>query len=183
MKELTQPIHKSHRSINLHKYMTSQEIKPHKTIAYLLIQKFNQLIPSSFVPIKFLSTNSNSQFTYLPTIKPLIYLTNHINILYDITIEVNPYLIIHIYWLQSIENLDIFNYKIIHTYIPIDAQIPVDNQLINQEILYIKSLFNTYKVYYLDKFNIKNIINFNSHKIKSLDTDIEELLAIGNIIL
>ena len=177
MKEITRPIHKSHRSINLHKFVANQKIKPIKTIAYLLIQKCNQMTPSDFVTIKYLSTNSNSQFTYLPTTKPHIYLTNQANILYELPIDINPNLIVYVYWLQSIEILDIFNYKINY------VQIPLDIQTINQEISYIETLLNTQTVYYFDKNNIRNKINFNSSKLKSLDDDIEDLLAIGNIIL
>lgn len=197
MKELTKPTCKSHRSVNLHKFVPNQEIKPIKTIAYLLIQKLNQSTSSDFIIINYLSTNSNSQYTYLPTTKPHIYLENQTNILCDYSIKVNPNLIVHVYWLQSLEILDIFNnnivpkndYKINYVQIPINIEIPINvenpisTQVINQEISYVKTFFNREKIYYFDKNYIQNTIDFSSCKLKSIDADIEDLLAIGNIIL
>jgi hypothetical protein len=179
MKEPVRPIHKSHRVIGLNKCISNYsyfEQAKHKTTVYLLIQKFNQAEPSDFTIIKYLSINSNSQFTYLPIKKPEEYLTNKTNILCDTIIELNEHVQIHVYWLRSIEITDIFNYKINYIQIPI----------FNQAKSYIKTLFETKKIYYQDKFRMRNTINFFNAKLELLDNNMEEIdsiMSIGNMTL
>ncbi len=173
MKEPVRTIHKSHRSICLHSYQQPyqiKELKP-KTTVYLLVQKYNNVEQFEYTIIKYLGLNSNSQFTYLPTEKPLMYLTNKSNILCDSVIEINKYLNLHVYWMRVIENLDIFRYKINYTQIPV----------INDAKSYIKTLFDVKKIYWLNRQNIPNNINFSTANLESVDDDIDQILAIGNI--
>ncbi len=177
MKEPVRPIHKSQRSVCLHKFasqwLSNQiRVKP-KTTVYLLVQKFNQAEPSDFTIIKYLSVNSNSQFTYLPIKKPDSYLTNLTNILCDVIIEVSEYLQIHVYWLRSIENFDIFNYKINYIQIPI----------YNPARSYIKTLFETKKLYYQDKFHMRNTINFTNANLELVVDEIDSIMSIADITL
>lgn len=180
MKEPVRPIHKSQRSVCLHKFASNSnqslthqmKLKP-KTTVYLLVQKFNQAEPSDFTIIKYLSVNSNSQFTYLPIKKPDSYLTNLTNILCDVIIEVSEYLQIHVYWLRSIENFDIFNYKINYIQIPI----------LNPARSYIKTLFETKKLYYQDRFHMRNTINFTNANLELVGDEINSIMSIANITL
>ena len=182
MKEPIRPIHKSHRCVCLHKYVNStytqqsahlvkQDKTPMQNV-YLLVQKINGSA-LGFITVKYISTNLNSQFTHLPTTRPEIYLANKANILENFVVKVNGHLQVHIYWLGLIENLDIFNYKINYMQIPISVT--------NETTSYIKKLFETKKLYYQSKFNIRNVININCLTLETIDEELENINIIDDL--
>jgi hypothetical protein len=172
MKEPVRTISKSYRSHCLYKL----DKCTNKSTVYLLIQKSNSELVDSTC-IKFLSSNSSSEFTYLPTVKPEIYLTNKSNIISDFIIDINQHLQIHVYLLGLIENLDIFNYKINWIQIP-----ETYNTLLN-----IKNLFQMKKLYYQSKYKIRYVINVTHleklDKIMEVDDSdsIKSIMEISNI--
>ncbi len=118
----------------------SKIVKPIPTNIYLLIQLCSVCEFRDYTICKYVCVNSHahSSHTFLPTIRPGIYLDNLSNIVSSLTVQINPSTILNVYWLKQIDTLDIFSYKICYIQIPVNLTLLKFSHLINGKKFYYK---------------------------------------------
>ncbi len=168
------------KQFNLH----SNKFISKQTNIYLLIQScsLNQNLmeePHDYSIYKYVCLNTNTNDTYLPTMRPGIYLDNFSNIISSQLINLNDTTILNIYWLKQIETYDIFKYKICYIQArlstvtsPVAKIVPVNISTKN-----FNNIFDIKNFYYSDEFNGKKInklikVNYNKEETKHISNDL-----------